>query len=246
MKGRNRRIPGKTASCSPPGSGAIKNKFPENGKINDILEQLRVIEEEEKQEKQRKKEKIRQKQKLLDKKYGRGINSIRESYGKNKKFVGTLSQTFKDSNKYKKIDGKDFFNTRNFIGDNNYYNSAQGFYHSNDQINNDININNNMYNNENNIDYNKLEDKEILIRELLNEYKLKLNKELYEFIDSEEKKEKERINLYHNTTINRKEEVKQHLDEERANSSQMINKFIEEKEKKLKEFENELKIKYNL
>ena len=89
-----------------------------------------------------------------------------------------------------------------------------------------MNVNNNMNCDENSIDYNKLGDKEILIRELLTKFRIKLNNELYEFIDSEEKKEKERINVYHNTTINKKEEIKQQLDEERANSTEMVKNFL--------------------
>ena len=89
-----------------------------------------------------------------------------------------------------------------------------------------MNVNNNMKCDENSIDYNKFGDKEILIRELLTKFRIKLNNELYEFIDSEEKKEKERINVYHNTTINKKEEIKQQLDEERANSTEMVKNFL--------------------
>ncbi len=106
-------------------------------------------------------------------------------------------------------------------------------------------INNNILTDDN-IDYNKLGDKEILIRELLNSYRIKLNNELYEFIDSEEQKEKQRIYLYHNTSINKKEELKEHLAKERVDSTIRINEFIEENDKKYKEFEDELKKKYNL
>ena len=212
--------------------------------------------------------------KLEDKKNLYGYKP--KSSGKNKKkFSSTLSQTFKDSEKYKKIDDGDFFNTNNFIGtkqNNNskYYNTSQEFYKPNQKEmnennnklninnrNNNINNNNNNYNNNmnsnkddiinnENIDYNKLEDKEILIRELLNDYKLKLNNELFNFIESEEKKEKERIIIYHNTSINKKEEIKKQLAEERANSAMMISQKTEENERKYKEFENEIRQKFNL
>ena len=86
--------------------------------------------------------------------------------------MSTLSQTFKDG-EYKKIDDKEFFNTGNFI--NNNYNTSQDFYKSNQ--NNEFNLNitnnrnniNNIGNNKINIndqennDYNKLGEKEILI-----------------------------------------------------------------------------------
>ena len=79
-----------------------------------------------------KKEKLRQRQKTEEKKYGREIQFCGKSLENNKKFRGTLSQTFKDSKKYKKLDDKDFFNTRNFLNNNgHYYNSAQRFNNSN-------------------------------------------------------------------------------------------------------------------
>ena len=168
----------------------IKNKF-KNNKINEILKQLKIIEEEEKQEKERKKAKLRQKQKQKEENmYGRNSQSRGKSVVENRKFRGTLNQTFSDSKKYKKFDDKEFFKTNNFIDNSHYYNSAQGFYHSNqmnntnNQFNNNMftNVNNNMNNNENNNvnDYNELEPKEILIREILNEYRIKINKEMYE------------------------------------------------------------------
>ena len=240
-------------------------------RINDILKQLIEIEEAEKKEKNKKLTKIKKIQEKEEKKEAERKAKIKKMIEKRRKeraefmndrdrakFLGTLSQTFKDSNKYKKIDDKDFFNTRNFINDNSnrYYNSAQGFYNPN-QMNNYNNYNQQYLNNMNEdniynilyndyIDYNKLEDKEILIRELLNSYKIKLNNELYEFIESEEKKEKERINLYHNTSINQKEDIKIQLAEERVNSTNMINKFIEDNDKKYQIFENDLRKKFNL
>ena len=125
----------------------------------------------------------------------------------------------------------------------NTNNNQNNYMNQNNKINNKIN--NNILTDDN-IDYNKLGDKEILIRELLNSYRIKLNNELYEFIDSEEQKEKQRIYLYHNTSINKKEELKEQLAKERVDSTIRINEFIEENDKKYKEFEDELKKKYNL
>ena len=223
---------------------SIRRRFPENNIINNILIKNKLIEEEEKRLEEEKKENWKKRQKEIEER-----EASFQKKNKNK-LIGTLNQTFKDSKKYKKIDDNDFYNTNNFINTNkiNYYNSAQDFYTSNQKKEyNNLNKNNqinNLDNNEN-VDYNKLEDKEILIRELLNEYHIKLNNELYEFIESEEKKEKERINLYHNTSINKKEELKQQLAEERLNSTNMIKKLIEDNDKKYQEFENELKTKFN-
>ena len=216
----------------------LKEEFPDNYEINNILEKLIKIEDEERILAEKKQEKIKKKK---EKMLAQRMNELKKS--KNK-YMGTLSQTFKDSQKYKNIDDKEFFNTRNFI--NNNYNTSQGFYNSSN--NNKFNLNNINQNNLNdfqNNDYNKLDEKELLLKELLNKYQLGLNNKLYELIENEEKQEKERLKLYHNTSINKKEDVKKQLEKERMESIEKINKLIEENNLKLKEFENELKKKYN-
>lgn len=90
-----------------------------------------------------------------------------------------------------------------------------------------------------------MEDIEILIKEKLNEFKIKQSDELTSFMEAEEKKEKERIELYNNTSINNKEEVKLQLEKERQESLQKINELLEKNENDFKEYENQLRKKYN-
>ena len=110
-------------------------------------------------------------------------------------------------------------------------------------ISNNNNINNNNYNEEKKFD--QIEDKEILIMDQLNEFKIKLNKELVDMIELEEKKEQERIILYSNTPINKKEEIMASLNEERKKSNDLIQKLIENNEIKAKEYESLLRKKFS-
>lgn len=67
-----------------------------------------------------------------------------------------------------------------------------------------------------------------------------------EFIEKEENKEKERIKLYNEASIDNKENLKNQLINERMNSMERINQKIEENIKKIKEYENELKERYKI
>ena len=144
------------------------------------------------------------------------------------KFNNTLTRTFKDGNRYKMIEERELYNNNKF-NNNNEINKNEG---------------NNLINNEKE-DYNKMEDIEILIKEKLNEFKIKQSNELALFMETEEKKEKERIDLYNNTSITNKEEVKLQLEKEREESLKKINELFEKNENDYKEFESQLRKKYN-
>ena len=77
----------------------------------------------------------------------------------------------------------------------------------------------------------------------MNEYKIKLNKELFDIIEQEENKEKERIILYNNTSINKKNEILEEINSERKKSNDLIKNIIEQNENKLKEYEAQLRKK---
>ena len=86
--------------------------------------------------------------------------------------------------------------------DNDFMNTINQKLNNSDNFNNKINNDNNMTGkNINNYiyyeqkNYNKKEDKEILMMDELNGFKIKLNKELVNIIESEERKEELRARL---------------------------------------------------
>ena len=100
-------------------------------------------------------------------------------------------------------------------------------------------MNNDTYSSQNNL--NEVDDKEILILDKLNEYKIKLNTELFYTLGLEEKKEEERIKMYNNAATNKKEQIKILIQEEREKSNNLIKNLLEINEKKAKEYEFELR-----
>ena len=208
----------------------IQREFPDNLQLQNILFQLRKVQEEERIQKEKKQKKLKDKYMQMDDQYMYGKRPLSTRSTKRGKFNNTLTQTFKDSNRYKLIEERELYNNNKFNNNNN----------------NAINKNerNVLINNEK-ADFNKMEDIEILIQEKLNEFKIKQSNELASFMEAEEKKEKERIELYNNTSINNKEEVKLQLEKEREESLKKISDLFEKNENDYKEFENQLRKKYN-
>lgn len=202
----------------------IQREFPDNLQLQNILFQLRKVQEEERIQKEKRQQKLKDKYMQMDDQYMYGKRPSSARSTKRGKLNNTLTQTFKDSNRYKLIEERELYNTNKFNNNNNVTNKNEG----NEKI-----------------DYNKMEDIEILIKEKLNEFKIKQSDELTSFMEAEEKKEKERIELYNNTSINNKEEVKLQLEKERQESLQKINELLEKNENDFKEYENQLRKKYN-
>ena len=202
----------------------ITEYFPNNNDLINIVEKIQNLEHEENKTKNKKRA---QSSKVYNK---------RNENNKNKFY--DINQNTKNT-QYK----QNIKNTQNIIIKNN--------------INNNININdnnnifistinqnlNNDFNNQINNVYKEQDDKEILIKDALNEYKIELNKKLFDIIEQEENKEKERIILYNNTSINKKNDIMEEIKAERKSSNDLIQKIIEDNEYKLKLYEEQLRQK---
>ena len=206
-------------------SNKITEFFPNNNELINIVEKIKNLEHEEHMLKMKKRAKSNMQ---YEKRYGYK-NKIKD---KNKTKIEQKALKKKEEDKIKV--NNYFLSTLNQDFNNNY---------NMNYISNNNNINENNYNEEKKFD--QIEDKEILIMDQLNEFKIKLNKELVDMIELEEKKEQERIILYSNTPINKKEEIMASLNEERKKSNDLIQKLIENNEIKAKEYESLLRKKFS-
>jgi hypothetical protein len=195
----------------------ITEFFPNNNELINIVEKIENLEHEEIMQKKKKREKSN---KLYEKKYGNKDKNIIRN--KTPQKIKSKNNAF-DENNF-------FMNTLNQnLNDKNNYNNFDD-------------INKNTYYSRQK-DYNNVDDKEILIMDKLNEFKIQINKELVDLIGLEEKKEEERIKLYSNTPINKKEEIMSIINEERKKSNNFIKNIIANNENKINEYENELRKK---
>ena len=193
----------------------ITEFFPNNNELINIVEKIKKLEHEEQMEKMKKRAKSN---KLYEIKYG----------NKNKNLIRSKTP------ERKKVQNNYIKPNINFIST---INQKRKYNYQFNNYNN--NSNNKTYSSQNN--FNKVDDKEILILDKLNEYKIKLNKELTEAIELEAKKEEERIKMYNNMPINKKEQTKIIIQEERKKSNDLIKNLLENNEKKAKEYEYELR-----
>ena len=201
----------------------ITEYFPNNNNLINIVEKIKVFEDEEYKSKMKKRAKssniyikLNEKNKNVQYKFNNRINQ----YNQNIKINNDINIK-KNNNMYNNMNKENIFiNTINQNFDNKFNNQM------------------------NNINNKEQENKEILIKGALNEYKIKLNKELLNIIEQEENKEKERIKLFNNTSINKKDDIMEELKEERKKSNDLIKNIIENNENKLKEYELQLIEKY--
>ena len=125
----------------------IQREFPDNLQLQNILFQVKKLQEEERIQKEKRQRKLKEKYMQMDEQniYGKRPLSTRST--KRGKYRSTLTQTFKDSSRYKIIEERELYNTNQF---NNYNKSnAINKNEQKDLINNDK------------VDYNKMEDMEI-------------------------------------------------------------------------------------
>ena len=167
-----------------------------------------------------KKKKREKSNKLYEKKYGNKDKNIIRN--KTPQKIKSKNNAFDEDNFFmntlnQNLNDKNNYNNFNDINKNTYYSQQK--------------------------DYNNVDDKEILIMDKLNEFKIQINKELVDLISLEEKKEEERIKLYSNTPINKKEEIMSIINEERKKSNNFIKNIIANNENKINEYENELRKK---
>ena len=169
-------------------------------------------------------------------------NKILEIFPNNNKLINIVEQI-------KKYEHEEHINKRNKehkkkLKEKDKDKEKNTFYNENNQINTNNNYQNNLNNNDININNDNYNDKEILILDSLNEFKINLNKELYEVIELEENNEKKRIELLNKCPQNKKEEIMSIIKEERKKFNEHIKKIIEENENKCQEYEIELKNKF--
>ena len=91
----------------------IKEKFPGNYAILNILNRLQQIQEEERIFKEKKREKLEKETQRIYEKYGKRPESMMAT--KINKYSNTLNQDFIDSNGYKNNNDREFYNTKNSI-----------------------------------------------------------------------------------------------------------------------------------
>ena len=195
----------------------ITEFFPNNNELINIVEKIENLEHEEIMQKKKKREKSN---KLYEKKYGNKDKNIIRN--KTPQKIKSKNNAFDENNFFmntlnQNLNDKNNYNNFNDINKNTYYSQQK--------------------------DYNNVDDKEILIMDKLNEFKIQINKELVDLISLEEKKEEERIKLYSNTPINKKEEIMSIINEERKKSNNFIKNIIANNENKINEYENELRKK---
>ncbi len=92
---------------------------------------------------------------------------------------------------------------------------------------------------QNNLD--KADDKEILIREKLNEYKMEMNNKLIQMINEEKEKEIKREEDYQKAQAENNEEVINKIKNERINSLNQITAFRDQIFVAVKDYEEQLK-----
>ena len=193
----------------------ITEFFPNNNNLINIVEKIKNLEHEEQMEKMRKRARSN---KLYEMKYG----------NKNKNIIRSQTPERKKEQNNMNIRNNNFISTINQkLSFKNKYNNYNN------------NFINDTYSSPNNL--NEVDDKEILILDKLNEYKIKLNTELFYTLGLEEKKEEERIKMYNNAATNKKEQIKILIQEEREKSNNLIKNLLEINEKKAKEYEFELR-----
>ena len=243
----------------------IHKMFPDNEKINYLLQRLIELDEDEKndlilQEQQRKEmDKMLKTTELeLKKTFSTGHNN--NNYNKTtskytEQFFNSdnviLEENTKNANSEDNLnssenylDNKNSFSNKKKLKNKN--NKLKDFYDENKTKNsenlNQISTNQKTEKNTKNKNYNK---KEKEIQEKLENYKQKLSNELLELISNEKKKEAERIEFYNMANNKEKEILFKQLGEERAKSALLIVKKNEEIVKKYKDYENKLRENYN-